>query len=83
MKRLSLQHHISVLTLKGKLHFSPIKEDGKILDLGTGNGIFLKKRILPYFQTRYTDNWCGVLPGIWAIDVGKESQIIQVLYHSP
>ncbi|KAL0636604.1 hypothetical protein Q9L58_004449 [Maublancomyces gigas] len=40
MKRLSLQHHISVLTLKGKLHFSPIREDGKILDLGTGNGIW-------------------------------------------
>lgn len=43
MKRLSLQHHISVLTLKGKLHFSPIREDGKILDLGTGNGIFKKQ----------------------------------------
>lgn len=42
MKRLSLQHHISILTLNGKLHFSPIKEDGKILDLGTGNGIFKK-----------------------------------------
>lgn len=74
MKRLSLQHHISILTLNGKLHFSPIKEDGKILDLGTGNGIF--KRIPPYSQARYTDNWCDMLPGIWAIDVGKESQII-------
>lgn len=38
MERLSIQHHISKLSHKGKLHFSPIKEDGKILDLGTGTG---------------------------------------------
>lgn len=40
MARLSQQHYISGLTHGGRLHFSPIKEDGKILDLGTGTGTF-------------------------------------------
>lgn len=39
--RMDLQHHICLLALKGRLHNSPhLENPQKILDLGTGNGIW-------------------------------------------
>lgn len=36
-----LQHHLSLLTLHGKLHLAPIKPDLRYaLDIGTGTGIW-------------------------------------------
>lgn len=38
--RLDLQHHIYRLCLDGALHRAPIKEPHKVLDIGTGTGIW-------------------------------------------
>ncbi len=39
--RLDLQHHMSLLTLDGKLHLSPLDDKVQtVLDVGTGTGIW-------------------------------------------
>ncbi|OQD75097.1 hypothetical protein PENDEC_c008G04625 [Penicillium decumbens] len=38
--RLDLSHHIYLMLLKGELHIAPIKSPGRVLDLGTGTGIW-------------------------------------------
>jgi ubiquinone/menaquinone biosynthesis C-methylase UbiE len=39
--RLDMHHHMSTLLCEGKLHFSPIGDSPqRILDLGTGTGIW-------------------------------------------
>ena len=40
MERLDWQHHITKLVLDGELHLAPLKSPRKILDLGTGTGIW-------------------------------------------
>lgn len=35
-----LQHHMSVLSLDGKLCLAPFKETATVLDIGTGTGIW-------------------------------------------
>ena len=39
-ERLDLQHHISLIILKGNLFRSPIKNPQMVLDIGTGTGIW-------------------------------------------
>ncbi|KAJ5587023.1 methyltransferase [Penicillium hispanicum] len=38
--RLDLSHHIYLMLLKGELHLAPVKNPGRVLDLGTGTGIW-------------------------------------------
>ncbi|KAL1966545.1 hypothetical protein VTN77DRAFT_4467 [Rasamsonia byssochlamydoides] len=38
--RMGLLHHIYLLVLGGKLHLSPIANPQRVLDLGTGTGIW-------------------------------------------
>ncbi|KAI8649713.1 hypothetical protein NCS55_01433600 [Fusarium keratoplasticum] len=38
--RMDLLHHVCNLALKGELHRSPIKDPRRVLDLGTGTGIW-------------------------------------------
>jgi len=38
--RLDMMHHVYSLSLGGKLHLAPLKEPKKILDIGTGTGIW-------------------------------------------
>ncbi|SLM33355.1 S-adenosyl-L-methionine-dependent methyltransferase-like [Lasallia pustulata] len=40
LDRLDLQHHLLTTLLDGKLHLAPLKDPKKILDLGTGTGIW-------------------------------------------
>lgn len=40
LDRLDLQHHLLTVLFGGNLHFAPLKEPRKILDLGTGTGIW-------------------------------------------
>lgn len=40
LDRLDLQHHIFSLLFNGKLHFAPVKSPQRILDWGTGTGIW-------------------------------------------
>ncbi|MCJ1300074.1 hypothetical protein MMC08_002868 [Hypocenomyce scalaris] len=40
LDRLDLQHHLMTMLFCGKLHLAPLKEPKKILDLGTGTGIW-------------------------------------------
>ena len=37
---MDLVHHICRLTLDGRLYLSPIQTSGRVLDLGTGTGIW-------------------------------------------
>jgi ubiquinone/menaquinone biosynthesis C-methylase UbiE len=37
---MDLLHHIYRLCLKGELHLAPIKNPQRVLDLGTGTGIW-------------------------------------------
>lgn len=37
---LDLQHHVSLLSLDGKLCLAPFNENGLVLDIGTGTGIW-------------------------------------------
>lgn len=40
--RMDIQHHICLLALKGRLYAAPpLKNPQKILDLGTGTGIWV------------------------------------------
>ncbi|KAJ6001023.1 hypothetical protein N7481_001432 [Penicillium waksmanii] len=38
--RLDLSHHIYLMLLKGELHRAPVENPGRVLDLGTGTGIW-------------------------------------------
>jgi 2-polyprenyl-3-methyl-5-hydroxy-6-metoxy-1,4-benzoquinol methylase len=38
--RLDLSHHIYRMLLNGELHRAPIKNPGRVLDIGTGTGIW-------------------------------------------
>jgi hypothetical protein len=38
--RLNLQHHLWTLTLDGRLHLAPIENPPRVLDLGTGTGLW-------------------------------------------
>ncbi|KAL9117532.1 MAG: hypothetical protein Q9187_005932 [Circinaria calcarea] len=40
LDRLDLQHHIVTLLLDGELHLAPLENPKKILDIGTGTGIW-------------------------------------------
>ncbi len=40
LDRLDLQHHLLTVLFGGKLHLAPLNEPKKILDLGTGTGIW-------------------------------------------
>lgn len=40
LDRLDLQHHMLTMLFGGKLHLAPLNEPKKILDLGTGTGIW-------------------------------------------
>ena len=35
-----LAHHLYLMTLEGKLHLAPIENPQRILDVGTGTGIW-------------------------------------------
>lgn len=37
---MDLEHHIFLLLLDGELHLAPVKTPQRILDLGTGTGIW-------------------------------------------
>lgn len=37
---MDLEHHIFLMLLDGDLHLSPVKDPQRILDLGTGTGIW-------------------------------------------
>ncbi|MCJ1225898.1 hypothetical protein MMC12_002547 [Toensbergia leucococca] len=41
LDRLDLQHHINVLLCNGNLHLAPLDEPKKVLDIGTGTGIWV------------------------------------------
>lgn len=49
---------------------APIKKDGKILDIGTGTGMFTQRH---YISILCADNHIHYLPGVWAIDIGRRS----------
>ena len=38
--RLDLQHHVIKLLLNGELHLAPLENPKRILDLGTGTGLW-------------------------------------------
>ena len=38
--RLDLQHHVITLLLNGELHLAPLESPKRILDLGTGTGLW-------------------------------------------
>lgn len=40
MDRIDLKHHIMTLLCHGHLHLAPLESPGKILDIGTGTGIW-------------------------------------------
>ncbi|KAL3476170.1 S-adenosyl-L-methionine-dependent methyltransferase [Aspergillus californicus] len=40
LDRMDLEHHIFMILLDGELHVSPLKDPQRILDLGTGTGIW-------------------------------------------
>ncbi|PWW78216.1 S-adenosyl-L-methionine-dependent methyltransferase, partial [Tuber magnatum] len=50
--RMDLQHHICLLALGGKLHAAPIQDPKRILDLGTGTGIWAIDAADTYPQAR-------------------------------
>ncbi|KAF4631699.1 hypothetical protein G7Y89_g6432 [Cudoniella acicularis] len=39
-ERLNLQHHLWTLTLDGRLHLAPIESPMRVLDIGTGTGLW-------------------------------------------
>jgi cyclopropane fatty-acyl-phospholipid synthase-like methyltransferase len=40
LDRMDLEHHIFLLLLEGKLHLAPLSDPQRILDIGTGTGIW-------------------------------------------
>ncbi|KAG0635876.1 S-adenosyl-L-methionine-dependent methyltransferase [Tuber brumale] len=50
--RMDLQHHICLLALGGKLHAAPMEDPRRILDLGTGTGIWAIDAADAYPQAR-------------------------------
>ncbi|RDL34327.1 uncharacterized protein BP5553_07455 [Venustampulla echinocandica] len=38
--RLNLQHHLWTLTLDGRLHLAPVEDPQRVLDIGTGTGLW-------------------------------------------
>ena len=39
-QRLDMMHHIYLLLLQGKLHQAPLENPQRVLDIGTGTGIW-------------------------------------------
>lgn len=40
LDRLDLQHHVITLLLNGELHLAPLENPRRILDIGTGTGLW-------------------------------------------
>ncbi|KAJ4393416.1 hypothetical protein N0V93_002626 [Gnomoniopsis smithogilvyi] len=55
--RLDLQHHVSLLSLDGKLCLAPFKKTATVLDIGTGTGIWAIQfaRLYPHTKVIGTD----------------------------
>lgn len=40
LERLDIKHHVMMLLCGGHLHLAPLPSPGRILDIGTGSGIW-------------------------------------------
>ena len=40
LDRLDLQHHVIKLLLNGELHLAPLQDPRRVLDVGTGTGLW-------------------------------------------
>ncbi len=80
--RLDIFHHICLLLLGGKLHLAPIQHPQRILDVGTGTGIWaiemgMIAKALPPSATENTiyihlrDIFCRLFPVFSLADVAS------------
>ncbi len=67
MERLDLQHHVLVLLMSGELHLAPLRQPQRIVDLGTGTGIWAIEMADRYPEAQIIGTDLSPVQPLWCV----------------